>query len=327
MIISMKFFLRPIIYSLLLLGCSAPSVVTDSVTTIPVNRDHRQLEMASFISRVDSMKLMVSQEHQSAPVQDFSIGDSLLYLLDKAKSISVFSLRNGQMKKYVHTVGHGHNEYIAPQAIHYCNGYVYVLDFQGKCVLKYDKDMTFISRIATALPALDFAVLPDGFLFFNMSATEKRKRVVRTDFDGNDVDSFLDSDGTLGLVYNDKMFTEDPHGNIYYTDPISQSVYLWDGNKLELAFNFDFPSDKNKKPSLCTNIVTKEGVITQYLSDRIIKSNIYSSKTQMVESGPVATRSAYPFLPQATFDKGVIGVYPLNNANGYVLLKYYIKWQ
>ena len=316
--------------SFLYLGCTTSSTVSDHVVSIQVIGGDKSFEMTDVVSRTDTIRLVPKHGCVVGDIQDYCLDDSLVYVLDNGKSLFSFQVRTGKMENYIHHVGHGRNEYIAPKAVCVRNGFVYLLDFQGKSVLMYDRSLTFLKRVTIPFTALDFSVVSDGFLFFNLNRGGIYRRVVYTDFQGQVKDSFLDSDGTMDYLLNDKVFSEIGNKQVYYTDFPTGDVYYWNDKTLEKVYALDFvglnrENKKKSKGGVFSNILSDKYLFTQYLSSKMIMSNVYLLENGKSKSGPVATHATFPFLPQVSWGNQLIGVYEKKGMNGYMLVKYLLK--
>lgn len=312
---------------LLCLGCSAPSKVEEQVTLIQVKGKHGFVEMSDFVERNDTLRLNPSLNLITTSVQDICLDDSVVFILDDAKSIFSFDVHSGKMLHRLHSVGRSRNEYFLPKAMDVDINNLFVLDFQGRKVLKYTKDLEYISSFSLGFAALDFTIVADGFLFFNMSASEKYRRIVHTDFEGRVIDGFLQEKGIIKTLVNDKFFCSDGAGNVYYSDLQSNDVYQWQDGTLKKVYSLDFAGVNNVSENgiMYGNMIVGDHVVTQFLSDKIVMSNIYDPFKQNSMTGAVATRTKYPFLPQAIHSGNLYGVYEANGQNGYTLVRYKLK--
>ena len=143
-------------------------------------------------------------------------------------------------------------------------------------------------------------------------------------------DSFLDSDGTMDYLLSDKVFSEIGNKRVYYTDFQTGDVYHWNDKTLEKVYALDFvglnrEAKKKSDGDIYSNILSDKYVFIQYLSSKMIMSNVYILENGKSKSGPVATHAPFPFLPQVSLGNQLIGVYEMKGMDGYMMVKYLLK--
>lgn len=312
-------FLWWVLLGLSLIGCKQNRVVEKAPFTIPV-RDYRQsiVDIHDFTDTVEYLSIV--SDSPMGSVIDYCLTDSTLIVLDTMQRVYLCSLQSGQVLRVMDKRGHGQGEYIEARAVFADLDRIYLLDFQGQSVLVYDRQFNYISRIKTEFPALDFAVVSDGYLFFNMNASDELRQVVHTDYSGRVLDSFLSPGRKMDMLPDGRIFQEDGRGNVFITEPMSETVYQWNGQSPRPVYTVDFgqkpasvSSNEEKysrqSATVVRSIATADHVLTAFVSDGMMFFNVYESATNRVMSGLVNTHSELPFLPSSCSGGAMLGIY------------------
>lgn len=288
-----------------LFSCKEQQMMVEQVVNIPVKQAtaNSTVRHEDFIASIDSLLLRPDSGCYVASVQDVCLSDSCVAILDVAKSIFIFNLNTGKQVALLNNTGHGKGEYVDPKSIMMHNGLLYVLDFKTSRILKYDDEFKYCGDVRIGFPACDFSIVDNGFVLYNMNATNDLKRVVHTDFDGNIINSFLVPKETIGIMPTDKVFTEDGFGNVFYIAPQENMIYRLAEDTIDVAFTLGYedepePPQSSGKLKTKFSLISSKYILTQFVADRYVLTNVYNTQTGVSEAGIVSTGTNFPFVPQ-----------------------------
>lgn len=324
---------------LILLGSCNNGIKVETFNEITIPHCDDTLSMSEdFIESVDTVELSLDDEVFIADIQDACYQDSLLFILDSNNSIFAFNTNNGKLQKMIRYVGRSNSEYLDAKAITIDQTYLYVLDFQGRKINRYDFQLNFTDYIRIGFPAMDFAKVKDGFLIYNLNANESDKQIVFIGMDGKIKSSFLEPSFEMDYMMTDKIFSEDENGTVFISLPMSNCLYSWEDDSVNVMYNIGFEDESNakdlKKSSeliekvksiVVRSFVTSKYVLTFYSSEDkpYMFINVYDKERKVSESG-VAT-----FHPISSFNQWLICVYNItedqDNSGRLLFRKYRIK--
>lgn len=321
-------------------ACSEKNVSSLTSTISILETGENILEGNVFIDKIDTLPLKNKGEHFST-VQAICVTDSSIYIIDKTGSIGCFNIKTGCIDKKIRKVGHGNDEYINPVSICEDRGYLYVLDFQGCAVLVYDYKLNYKGRIKLEFPAMDFVKIPDGFLFYNMNASEQFRRIVHTNAKGVLINSYLSPTHEDDVMQTDKSFCKDDNGETYFSDFSNNCLYKWEDGNLTSLYQIEIKKMKNKRHSskkasspldgrYIRSFVINNQIITLYIQDGMVLANSYNGEIIDSHSGRVKTNIPYPFFPITSYKKSLYGIYEKMDADNnddvfMMLISYKIK--
>ena len=240
------------ILSLCICSCGADSGRNRNCAVIS-EKDIDSGKIVPFDSLFQLSKSLIINESQRevlGDIRDVFFGEDFLYILDYASTISQINLETGAIVKQVCSLGRGPIDYIQPVCLTGDSCNVYLLDLQGGCILKYDLDLNFVSRVAITTNALDFIKMDDGFLLYCLT--------------GKDTFGFkrIKEDGTVVACYNGtgrmvdsmtgvELIFKNTQGNIFCQDPYGDVIYKIDKKGLTDYLYVDFNRKKigKKKPT------------------------------------------------------------------------------
>lgn len=293
---------------------------TDTPAVITINNYKNQtIDIDSFTTAVDTT-LLVMDKHIMASIKDLCMMDSSICVLDKMNTIAIFDIASGKTKKVEKRVGTGPGEYVSPQAIISDNDTIYVLDLQALCVLVYDKELNFIRKVRTNFPAMDFIKVDDGFLFYNLNATSKLKRIVYTDLNGHVINSFRLSERENDVLLSENVFSKDEKGNVYIMEPMSNIIREWRNEKIHDSFVLDFGSKtsnanknslllKEQKEIVMQSHLTSKYVVTTFISNNKVYTNVYDKEQNKSFTGIMHTGLTAAFSPSLVYKGSIVDVY------------------
>lgn len=316
-----KCFIWGVLLSLVLIGCRQNNGVGEALYTIQV-RDYQRsiVDIHDFTDTIEYMPII--SDTPIGPVLDYCLTDSVMVVLDAMQRVYLCSPLSGRVSCIMDKRGYGQGEYVEARAVFADEEKIYLLDFRGQSVLIYDHQFNYINRVKTEFPALDFSVVGKGYLFFNMNATDELKRIVYTDYSGRVLDSFLSPGREMNLLPDGRIFQEDGCGNVFITEPMSETVYQWNGQSLQSVYAVNFGQKPAKASSneeiisrqsatVMRSIVTEDYVLTAFISDGMMFFNVYEGASNRVMSGLVNTHSELPFFPSSCSGDALLGIYDI----------------
>lgn len=196
------------------------------------------------------------------------------------------------------------------------NDTLFVLDGNGRKVIKYDKHFNYLGKVGLSFIALDFEIASDGFLFSRLDATNKDHRFIHTDKNGVKKDEFVASSSFGEQINTLKSFVNNRHLNeIYLHEPMSNDIYRWDDGMVIPAYKITFTGyDEEKKHgqnSMAPKdyFITTTNIICSFIYDHKQCYCVYSKNDGTTKAGSFDLNSGLPFSP--IFQKGdsLIGIY------------------
>ena len=311
--------------TLCLLGCTT-ATTNDSVTEIHIdNFETSRFDPMCCISSVDSLRLYMRDSLYLGNVIDVCQTDSAIYVLDDAKAISMFDKESGRLIRQIRNTGRGKGEYIDPRAIDVSDSALFVLDLQGMSLTAYRKDdLGFISKHKVGIPATDFVATDSGFLFYNLLPSKESGRLIHTDRQCKTTGSYLvASKSRVDKLSTTSFFTKDSNGQIFISDPLSRTLYKWDGQApvciYSMVFNgkeTDAGSDDNAddgiEPAEC--FVLPGGVLSSFVFSGKRYYSFFDRRDGVSQNGRYV-QARIPFFPRWQYGNSLIGVRPTSRAN------------
>lgn len=328
---------------LVLVGCNVDKHSEIFIPINPsINKDYK-IDYSIFAQSVDSVVLEKGNIPLSM-IRKTCVNDSLLYILDDMKTISVYNIENGNLIKQIQKVGHGDGEYIEPISIATDAEHVYILDMLQLSILMYDHSLNYQKKIQVPLHSFDFIKTSDGFLLWNAGGYDQLNTYVHIDSEGKLIDSYITPEMELDQIESICVFSDDGEGRIYALQTVSDTIYEWKENQMRAFGTLDFcstsqmkyksSSEKIKALDVCSrgqSFVSQRFIITQYYNGYRYMTNIYDRQSARSYCGVVKTPDSLPFLP-CNLHKNVlysISNKELNNEeagnNDIVLFKYKLK--
>ena len=306
------YFLGAIITLLTSCAGENKSSSADTLTiTIDGTKDQK-IALADYISRIDSLELKTNADSYLSAIEDFCITDSSLYVLDRNKAVFRFNRMTGQQEMAASKSGHGNGEYIEPKRMVFRDKELHILDMAKNAVMIYDSEMNYKESVNISFSAFDFAIVSDGYLFYNLGASDGLKRIVYTNFSGKVLDSYLEGNGLPEVLYTNKFFSEDEEGNVYFNDPLTDDIYWWTNHQLTVFAHMDYQTNKeeeHKGTNTLSFLATNRMVVSSYLCDRFVLTSIYDKNSNQSASGFAMTGTRFPFMPQKVYQGHLYAIF------------------
>lgn len=280
--------------------------------------EHNTFNTQSMFSEIDTLPLLPKKGCLLSQVKDLCLNQQFIYVLDDNQSLSCFDRISGKMHRYIHSVGHGAGEYMMPKAICAYADEIYLLHERACNV--YDVYLNFKRKFKIDLTALDFIKVEDGFLFCNLTPSEDVKRLVYTDNDGKIINSYIPSKLIIDVVASTKCFFSDEASNVYFTEPTSDELYLWNNRDIETCYRSIISNSYDGHPQ-ATSEREDYAYNTKWfkLGNKVINSflylgerfyNVYDETTSTCVCGQVNVNESIPFAPRWQWKNCLYGVYP-----------------
>lgn len=283
-----------------------------------MDENHR-MEAEKYLIGIDSLTIHADEGDWISEVQDLCMNDSWIFILDINQTVFKVDVHTGLIAQKMHKRGHSESEVIAPKAITTSGDTLYVLDFQSMAILSFDMNLSFLSRFQIPFPALDFAKVDNGFLLYNINATDELKQIVHIDERGQVIGSYFDKDSDLDMLLSDKIFMEATEGEIYFMLPASDKIYKWRDGKILNEYILDYGNGKvhekkssnlyrKRKDNAINAFVMQNYVVISFLSQSMVKYNFYDRRTKESDAGMVACKSSAAFYPRWQYQTCLIGI-------------------
>lgn len=325
-----------IMLSVILASCRNKEQLVEKMT-IELEVSEETIPYTSFIASIDSIPIIGDNAYYCSAVEDICIGDTSLFVLDAASNLLSVNLSSGQVERKINLKGHANSECVSPKAITCSDGNIYILDMNGQKILTFDYNFNYIEYNPTPVSSLDFAVISNGFLLFNLNCDQDEELILSIDKKGNILDRFIQANGTPELILSERIFTETKDG-VVIVPPLEDKMFKYDSKTDSVSYIIKYLSDsklhkksKNKGhiciPDAATIAFESERyLITNYLANHIVRTCVYDKKNQIVRCGLIKTETQYPFTPMALKDNVLYGIYDRNilseDKNRYIILKY-----
>ena len=305
-----------------LLGCTPSATIVDAPKIHIDGFASRTFASMDYVQSVDSLQLYMRDSLYLGNVVDMCQTDTSIYILDDAKAISMFDKRTGRLLRQVRNIGRGKGEYIDPRSIDVSGTELLVLDLQGMSLIAYDgESFEFVSKRRIAIPAIDFAPVEGGFLFYNPIPTERSGRLVFTDEDCKVVDSFQLSDGRIESLATTCVFNADSMGRVFISDPSSGTLYEWKGKEPVCLYQVVYDGKDSGSPASGSSVENAESFV---LPDKVLTSflhsgkrfyNLYGRQGDTSHNG-MNKQSALPFFPRWQCGNKLVGIRPTGGRHG-----------
>lgn len=305
---------------LMMIGCAKKE--NNAIYEVSILGDKNVVVDASdFISQLDSLELITKKDCYLSGVKDFAVSDSFLFVLDMSKRVFRFNRLNGSQDTVFSGIGHGHGEYIDPKGLSISGDSLFILDVQKQSVMVFDYNLNLIEEINMDFSVLDFAVVNNGFLFYNLDQSADKKRIVYTDRSGKYINSYLANAPMPEMLLAEKFFSHDEKGNVYFYDITSDKIYEWTEDSLslfaQLSYGESIEGVNESESKTLSCLIYKNKILTSFLNDRFVQTNIFDRSSRTSVSGLVNTGKRIPFLPQKVFEETLFGIFecPFDESN------------
>ena len=210
-----------------LLGCKNHQDANErDLLTIHIkDYEDKTIPRPAVISSVDTIELDTHGYFMS-DIKTVCFSDTMAYVADRANTVWAFKYPSGDFVRRIRNVGHGNGEYASAWTLALGDSLLYVMDFESRSILAYDATLNYKSSFRYGFPALDFIKVKDGFLFLNLLATDNLHRVVHTNDRGEVQQSYLPSEMSLDMIYNETSFVRDKTGSLHLSTVLQRNLPL-----------------------------------------------------------------------------------------------------
>lgn len=332
-------FLHAITIMVIMAGCknNNSNSSIDDTNVVDIDISHNVIPYSEFIEAIDSVPIIAGDNQFFSSVEDIYVGDSLVFILDAASNLLKVNLNSGRIDRSINLKGHSECECIDPKAITGDGEDIYVLDMQGLKILTLDKNLNCVESVRTPFPSMDIAIIPDGFLLFNINSDDKDDLVGRIDRKGKLKNSFISSGGEPELILTQRIFSEMSEG-VIVLPPMQNKLYKYCNVSDSIYCQYQYRFESGDRGSETINIAhdaalqvfeTGRYLITNYFADQMIATCVIDKKNQRTMSGLIKTDTQYPFYPMAMKNNTLYGVYDRSlsteNESGHIIVKYSLK--
>lgn len=307
----------------LILTCSCSDVTLDrhfKAINITGFEEH-EMDFASCASKVDTVFFRVKEG--ASPISfitSFDFDNEVLAVADGDNRISLFDINTGELLKQAKKVGHAADEYTEANVVKCHSDTIFLLDMQGRKIIKYDKNLNFVGKIVLDFIPLDFEVTDGGFLLSRLDAQEKDKRFIVIDRKGRVQYRMVPASPLGNQLVTIKSFTGNASGEaIYFHEPMSDKTYKWENGKAEPAFAFLFPDHNGNDPQerftaiLQDCFVTSNHLVCSFSYNHKVYYAIYSRTDGKMVAGSFDLKSGRPFSPMVQKGNMLTSLYHSND--------------
>lgn len=307
----------------LILTCSCSDITLDrhfKVINI-TGFEEREMDFASCASMVDTLFFRVKEGASPISyIKSFDFDNKVLVVVDGDNRISLFNINTGGLLKQSKKVGHAGDEYTEANVVKCHSDTIFLLDTYGRKIIKYDKNLNFIGKIAIDFMPLDFEVTDEGFLLSRLDAQEKDKRFILIDREGSVQNRMVPASPLGNQLVTIKSFAgKNSEKAIYFHEPMSDKTYKWENGKAEPAFAFRFPDHNGNDPQenftaiLRDCFVTSKYLICSFSYNHKVCYAIYSRADGKMIAGSFDLNSGRPFSPMVQNGNRLASLYHSND--------------
>jgi hypothetical protein len=135
---------------------------------VDINRDDKSYIFDDFFEYSHHIVLQTTDNSLISKIDKMQIINNKLYILDKTDVILIFDM-NGSFINSINYKGQSGTEYISASDFEVdSTGNIYICDFSGSKILKYDKDGTFITTIKLPVKASSFKLMGEDNLAMDL---------------------------------------------------------------------------------------------------------------------------------------------------------------
>lgn len=207
-------------------------------------------------------------------------------------------------------------------------------------ILILDNNLNYINSVRIPVPAMDFAIIPEGFLLYNLNAKENDGIIMSITTDGQLKDNYIPSDGIPDLILSQHLFTETAKG-ILTLPPMRNELYEYNfkNDSVNCQYKYEFSNMKSVSegheslPDIQNAVIlafeTERYLISNFYFNQIIGTCVHDKRKNVTTSGLIKTDLPYPFTPMTTKDDILFSLcersYISEDSPRYIILKYYLK--
>jgi len=305
-----------------LLGCSKTEQHVSA--EIHVSSFEHDLNIDSVLETTLDIAIQ-SDELLIGDIVSAAANDSIVYTLDNFGTVSLTDIRSQQPVLARNLVGEGPGEVVAPQALTYDNGTLYIYDLPTRSVSSYDaRTLEFKNKVTVDVSAMSFAVCGEFMAFSNIDLHGGVPQMIVTDTLGTKIQEYFNLPKTADISY---ALTA---SNIYkYTDSFYFTP-LWENKLYEIPaeanasptgieFVFDGFKNRQKKSSIKNdNEISKRPIVINVFQNNGVMAAVFlykdlgyfnfSAKNVSIANGRIAPRAeGMPFFPMWQSDSYLIG--------------------
>ncbi len=268
----MKEDMKYYILSIILLFFSCSEVCDSDVyeIKIPKGTDQKELLLSSFVENIKIVSLETKDECLISQIDKIRIFKDEIYILDKMNNAVFIYGIDGKHHRTLFKVGNGPGEYLQLMDFDIWGNQLFVLDFGGRNILKYDCNLNYINKIKN--PNFSTQILVNnGFIYLynlkskkgddykctilNISGQKKSDKLLRKDNEN----LFNHNECNVFAVNNGEVFISPVYDRLIYKDVNFDSFcrIRFEGK--------EFPDDRN---------IEEQNVNDQEF-DYIVKNNYY----------------------------------------------------
>lgn len=316
--------------ALLLCACGAKEKKQDCIVLSVGDSMDKAFPIEDVVEILPMVSIIETDESMLGTIRSVFESGRFLFIIDHTGTISKIDAESGEIVKQKCTVGRGPQEYLDLTSITGDDSFIYILDYQGGNVIKFDHELNFQKRFdAPAGLAIDF-IKTDAGLLFSAPFDAPEKRVIVTDDNCVEIAHLAGSQHmTDYLPFAGCFFTKGTDGSIYFHEPFNDEVFRVDGDSLTKFLVLDRPG-KAIEPDALTHEIEETGTyISNFfaLDGKMLVIGSFDNKPycalcdgsgdQII--GMQDTTLTRPFIAQHQFGDKCISVVTITDDDGELL--------
>ena len=241
-------------------GSFCPDLLVESVDT---------LYYSTFVDSIGYIHLETSDECLIGEVSDAILTESHIFIFDKYKQTIWIFDRKGNYLSSISKRGNGPEEYANIGQIDYDKKeqMIAILDTWTKSILYYNLNGDFIKRIELEQQAMNFKILPQGYIISNAGEAKTGAGIYLTDTKGKTTARLAVKKDNQMLSYTGVTDLASFNETIAYILPnFENKIYHLYQQKTELKYPFTFyPLQKNDYKTNISQEHLEDFIRTQYI--------------------------------------------------------------
>ena len=309
----MKYYFFLIIIFIVLFSCKEDRDIPKILIS---EFENHAVDFSTIAEKIDTIPLLIGLNN---PVvgqpKGIALNDSLIFVVDESNTIFKFYLQNGSFSKLNQSVGQTNKEYTDINAISLLNDRLYVLDQQSQKIIIFDLNLKYVSNIKLNFIPMDFCCIDNGFLLSRLDVSkDNTKRFVRTDYEGNILETYISASPFVGNIASLHSFTGSLDSGIFIHETASPRIYKWENNRISLAYILEFPqytqpNMENKTIQIKDAYITDNNIICSFLFRQRQYYIIYNKKIQNGKAGYFDLNSGLPFFPMGQYENSILSIF------------------
>lgn len=239
---------------------------------ISTNRKQEELLLSSFIKNYIVIPLETKDECLIAQIDKIKISNNEVYILDNMNNAIYVYGMDGIHHRTLFKVGNGPGEYLQLMDFDIRNNILFVLDFGGRRILKYDCELNYLGQIQYETYSTQISAYKDLIYLYNLKSKKGNdyKCSVFNEKGEKIIDKLIRPENENLFNYNESnVFSL--NGDDLYISPVYDN-YIYKGEDLQPVYHIRF-----KRKGFPDDINIEEQDVNSPDFQFIVKNNYYVS--------------------------------------------------